>query len=285
MPSDGSTGHERGRHVIGRVRSVTRDLSRAHPVSDLALWAAGLTFFGALGLVPLAMEAVALCGRIVGRSAVHNSTEALLRALPKSHSIPATTRNLVDASLALSWAKMGVLLIPTTIYGEGFRRSFLQMSRDDPIRSTGWRGRLAFLPIIVLASLAALVLVGTVPLVSPFYTRGGRGLLAGVVISFHITFVLLTVILAAIYRIVGAAAVAWFPVAVASACTASIVAGFMHGFLVFLAIPITWSEPFGGLPNFGALSVLMLWLYGLHVVVIIGYRLALVLNRSPSMRP
>lgn len=271
--------------MIGRVRSVTRDLSHAHPVSDLALWAAGLTFFGALGMVPLAMEAVALCGRIVGRSAVRDSTEALLRALPKSHSIPATTRNLVDASLALSWAKMGVLLIPTTIYGEGFRRSFLQMSRDDPIRSTGWRGRLAFLPIIMLASLAALVLVGTVPVVAPFYTRGGRSLLAGVVISFHITFVLLTVILAAIYRIVGAAAVAWFPVAVASACTASIVAGFLHGFLLFLAIPITWSEPFEGLPNFGALSVLMLWLYGLHVVVIIGYRLALVLNRSPSMRP
>ena len=29
----------------------------------------------------------------------------------------------------------------------------------------------------------------------------------------------------------------------------------------------------------------MLWLYVLHVVVIIGYRLALVLNRSSSIRP
>ncbi len=267
------------------IRCVSRDLAHAHPVSDLALWAAGLTFFGVLGMVPLVMEAVAVCGRVVGHNAVRDSVEQLLRALPNSHSIPAATRNLVDASLGLSWPNMAVLLIPTTVYGEGFRRSYLQMSRDDPVRSTGWRGRLAFLPIIVLASMVTFVLVGSIRVVSPLYADGGWALVAGVVTSFHITFVLLTVMLAAIYRFVGTVLVDWRPLMVASACTASIVAGFVHGFLVFLAIPIAWSEPFGGLPVVGTVSVLLLWLYGMHVVVIVGYRLALVLNQQAISGP
>ena len=54
---------------------------------------------------------------------------------------------------------------------------------------------------------------------------------------------------------------------------------FLQGFVLFLAIPIEWSRPFGGLPIFGAVAALALWLYALHQLVLLGYRLLLALDR------
>ena len=56
------------------------------------------------------------------------------------------------------------------------------------------------------------------------------------------------------------------------------IAGFLQGFLLFLAIPVDWSLPFGGLPVFGAVAALALWLYLIHVLVLVGYRLTLTLD-------
>ena len=50
-----------------------------------------------------------------------------------------------------------------------------------------------------------------------------------------------------------------------------VLAGFLQGFVLFLAIPIEWSLPFGGLPVFGAVAALALWLYLLHVLLLLGY--------------
>ena len=63
-----------------------------------------------------------------------------------------------------------------------------------------------------------------------------------------------------------------------SFASGSVVAGFLQGFLLFLAIPVDWSLPFGGLPVFGAVAALALWLYLIHVLVLVGYRLTLVLD-------
>ena len=65
-----------------------------------------------------------------------------------------------------------------------------------------------------------------------------------------------------------------------SFATGSVVAGFLQGFLLFLAIPVDWSLPFGGLPVFGAVAALTLWLYLIHVLVLVGYRLTLTLDAS-----
>ncbi len=55
-------------------------------------------------------------------------------------------------------------------------------------------------------------------------------------------------------------------------------AGFLQGFVLFLAIPVAWSAPFGGLPIIGAVSALALWLYLLHLLVLAGYRVTVVLD-------
>ena len=65
--------------------------------------------------------------------------------------------------------------------------------------------------------------------------------------------------------------------------TGAVLSGFLQGFLLFLAIPIEWSLPFGGLPIFGAVTALALWLYLLHLSVLLGYRVAVVVDER--LRP
>ena len=134
--------------------------------------------------------------------------------------------------------------------------------------------------MLVLALLAA------GPVVSPLYLAGGSRLVLGVVIAFHVTFVLLWIALLLLYRLVGGrAGSAPRALVLGSFATGSVVAGFLQGFLLFLAIPVDWSLPFGGLPVFGAVAALALWLYLIHVLVLVGYRLTLTLDaRWPARR-
>jgi membrane protein len=71
----------------------------------------------------------------------------------------------------------------------------------------------------------------------------------------------------------------WRPLLLAGFGTGAFLSGFLQGFVLFLAIPVEWSLPFGGLPIFGAVAALALWLYALHLLVLLGYRLLLVLDR------
>jgi membrane protein len=170
------------------------------------------------------------------------------------------------------------VLFPASLYGEGLRRAFLQLSPQRPDRFTGWLGRLALLPVVAIAPVLVLALLAAGPLVSPLYLAGGSRLVLGVVIAFHVTFVLLWIALLLIYRLVGAGRIGTRALVIGSFAAASVVAGFLQGFLLFLSIPVDWSLPFGGLPVFGAVAALALWLYLIHILVLVGYRLTLTLD-------
>lgn len=47
----------------------------------------------------------------------------------------------------------------------------------------------------------------------------------------------------------------------------------MQGFVLFLAIPVDLGLPFGGFRSIGATVAVGLWLYLLHVIVLVGYGL------------
>ena len=53
--------------------------------------------------------------------------------------------------------------------------------------------------------------------------------------------------------------------------TGSFLAGFLHGFQLFLAIPVDVGIPFGGLGVVGGVVAAGLWLYVLHVVLLGGW--------------
>ena len=110
---------------------------------------------------------------------------------------------LTVTALTMSPLQTAIVLFPASLYGEGLRRAFLQLSPERPNRFTGWLGppraaaRRRDRPVLVLALLAA------GPVVAPLYVAGGSRLVLGVVIAFHVTFVLLWIALLLIYRLVG----------------------------------------------------------------------------------
>ncbi len=249
-----------------------RPSGEAAPNRDLALWAAGATFFGRVGIVPLVMLALRLAALAVGGPAITAGIEAVIAGLPDRHGTPEALRTLTATALRLDVVGTLVLLFPAALYGEGLRRALLQMAPGEADLWTGWRGRGA----LVVAGVAAgpplvLLLLATAPVVAPYYTTGGWSLLGGIAIAFHAVLAVTTVGLVLVYRVVAPGRLPWRAVLVAAFWTGAVLSGFLQGFVLFLAIPVEWSLPFGGLPIFGALTALALWLYLLHVLLLLGY--------------
>jgi membrane protein len=259
-------------------RELVRGIGRSYPDSDLALWAAGATFFGIIGVVPIVLVSLRLAAALVGADVLTEGVAVAVAGIPQGHGTPEALRTLTATALHMSPLQTAIVLFPASLYGEGLRRAFLQLSPASPNKFTGWSGRLALLPIVAVAPMLVLALLAAGPVVSPLYIAGGSKLVLGVVIAFHVTFVLLWIALLLLYRLVGAGRVGTRALVLGSFAAGSVIAGFLQGFLLFLAIPVDWSLPFGGLPVFGAVAALALWLYLIHVLVLVGYRLTLTLD-------
>jgi membrane protein len=259
-------------------RELVRGIGRSYPDSDLALWAAGATFFGIIGVVPIVLVSLRLAAALVGADVLTEGVAVAVAGIPQGHGTPEALRTLTATALHMSPLQTAIVLFPASLYGEGLRRAFLQLSPASPNKFTGWSGRLALLPIVAVAPMLVLALLAAGPVVSPLYIAGGSKLVLGVVIAFHVTFALLWIALLLLYRLVGAGRVGTRALVLGSFAAGSVIAGFLQGFLLFLAIPVDWSLPFGGLPVFGAVAALALWLYLIHVLVLVGYRLTLTLD-------
>ena len=263
--------------VVAGARDVFRGLGRTHPDSDLALWAAGATFFGIIGVVPIVLISLRVAAALVSADRLTRGVAVAVAGIPQGHGTPEALRVLTETALTMTPLQTAIVLFPASLYGEGLRRAFLQLSPERPDKFTGWRGRLALLPIVAIAPVLVLALLAAGPVVAPLYVAGGNSLVLGIVIAFHVTFVLLWIALLLIYRLVGGRTGTRALLA-GSFAAASVVAGFLQGFLLFLGIPVDGSLPFGGLPVFGAVAALALWLYLIHVLVLVGYRLTLTLD-------
>jgi membrane protein len=268
------------------VRDLRTGLGRSYPDSDLALWAAGATFFGMIGVVPVVMVALRLAALVAGPDAVLAGVDVAITGLPPLHGTPEALRTLTATAVRMDLLTTLVVSFPASLYGEGLRRAFLQLSPEHGDWTTGWRGRIALLPLLLAGPLLVLAVLAAAPVVAPLYAAGGGRLVLGVVVAFHVVFVLVSVALALVYRLVAPGRVGPRALLVGAFGTGAVVAGFLQGFLLFLAIPVEWSLPFGGLPVVGAVTALGLWLYLVHVLVLVGYRLTLVLDsRSPGRSP
>jgi len=266
------------------ARTVVAGLGRSFPGSDFALWAAGATFFGLIGLVPATMVSLWLAAVLAGPEAVIARVDIAVTGLPPGHGTPTALHTLVTTAVGMSWVQALVAVFPASLYGEGLRRAFDQLSPVVDDRFTGWRGRLGLLPLIAVGPGLVLALLAGAPLVAPLYDAGGGSLVLGVVIAFHVVFVLVSVALVLVYRFVAPGRIGTRALLLAGFGTGSVMSGFLQGFLLFLAIPVEWSLPFGGLPVFGAVTALAFWLYLLHLIVLVGYRLALVLDDQSAAR-
>ena len=238
---------------------------------DLALIAAGLTFYAGIAVVPLLVLAFALTARLTSGPRVQELGGRLAELLPAQLGAPDAVGRLVEAGVGLSPLGGLLALLPMSLYGEGLRRALRRFSgRREGL--TGWRGRLAALPLLLLAPLVLYPLLLTVPVMADLAETGGAAATAGrIAVGFYGVLAALTIPLAWGFRVVGGARVRRRALAAGALLTAACISGFLQGFVLFLALPLDLGAPFGGLTVVGGVVAVGLWLFVLHLVVLGGW--------------
>lgn len=247
---------------------------------DLQLHAAAVTFYGGIAVVPAIVLAIRIAALVAGPERLIALTASPVEAVPDALGADRATAVLIRAGVDLSLVQSIAALIPATLYGEGLRRAFSSLGEsDEPVRA--WRGRLLVLPLLAAGPALLLGLLLVLPTAAGLLRRGGWASFGGVVASFLVVWVALSVMLVWVYRVVGPTAPRWRIVTLVAVFTAANVSGFLHGFVLFWAIPVDLGLPFGGFDVVGAVVAVALWLYLLHTLALMGYIAAMELDQTP----
>lgn len=233
--------------------------------------AGGVTFYASLAAVPTVLVATRVAVAVTSPDRVLRLAGDLADALPDAQGAPALVRAAAARAVDLHWWTVLVALLPASLYGEGLRRAMADVRGGTVERFTGWRGRLGLLPLLLAAPGLLLALLAVTPRVNALFGQGGWAAVGGVVVAFTIDWVLTSVCLVWVFRVVAPGELGWRRAAVGGVLTASFVAGFLQGFVLFLSLPIDLGAPFGGLGAVGAVCAVLLWVWLLHVVVLAGY--------------
>jgi membrane protein len=262
---------------MGFFRRLCRLLSetfRALRGHDIALHAAAVTFYAGIALVPGVLAAVWLAARLFGDARISALGRSLAVALPDELGAPHVAEATIAAGLRLPVAVAVAVLVPATFYGEGLRRAFVSLT-GTPDRLIGWRGRAAVLPLFVPAPVLLLAVLLVTPILARLFATGGASVLLAIVLAFLTDWVVLSVMLTWVYRVVSPTRTGWLASLWGGAVTGSFVAGFLQGFVLFLSLPLRLGTPFGGFTEIGGMVAVGLWLYLLHVLVLVGFMLTL----------
>jgi len=251
---------------------------------DLALISAGLTFYAGIAVVPLLVLAFALTARLTSPGRVQDLGERLADLLPAELGAPGALTQLIGAGIALGPLDGVLALLPMSLYGEGLRRALLRFSpRREAL--TGWRGRAAALPLLVLAPVLLYPLLLAASVMAELAETGGTAAALGrVAVGFYSVLAALILPLAWGFRVVGGGRVRWSTLVAGALFTAACLSGFLQGFVLFLSLPLDLGAPFGGLPVVGGVVALGLWLFLLHVVVLCGWLLTQSLDELRDRR-
>src|SRR5687767_8433000 len=271
MTVDGAMHTNRAAAIRAAVPQLAGGVRRRLEGRDLALAAGGLTFYAGIAVVPLLVLAFGLTAQLTSPARVAELSGRLAELLPAELGAPDAVSRLVEAGIGLGVLDGLLALLPMTLYGEGLRRALRRFGgRREGM--TGWRGRLAALPVLVAAPLLLYPLLLTVPVMADLAREGGVLATVGrVAIGFYAVLAALTVPLAWGFRVVGAGRVRRRALWVGAAYTAACLSGFLQGFVLFLALPLDLGAPFGGLDVVGGVVAIGLWLFALHVVLICGW--------------
>ena len=257
-----------------RLRAETTALLRGAAEQlrgrDVALIAAGLTFYAGIAVVPLLLVAFSLTALLTSAERVRELGDRLAQLLPPELGAPGALRTLADAGTGLDLLGFVLALLPLSFYGEGLRRALLRFTpRQD--RLTGWRGRLLALPLVVATPLLMYPLLVAASAMVELTERGST--LGAFAVGYYSVLFALTVPLLWGFGVVAAGNLRWPALVSGVLFTAACLSGFLQGFVIFLALPLALGAPFGGLTVVGAVVAISLWLFLLHLVVIGGWLL------------
>ncbi len=268
---------------------------------DLALYAAAVTFYAGIAVVPISLLAIWLTGLAVGAARVRRLTAHTIAVLPDEIGVPHALAVLINAGLHLTPGLALASLLPATLYGEGLRRAFVSL-RSPGESLVGWRGRLLWLPLLAAAPALLLAMLLALPTTAGLWTRGGWWSVLAVVLSFFAAWLVLTPIVIWVFRYVapsvpgspvsgssvsGSSAPSapsagpgtgrersrppWLAAGLVGSFTAANLSGFLHGFVLFCSLPLNLGAPFGGFAQIGGMVAAGLWLYLFHTILLAGY--------------
>ena len=255
------------------MRALLRGVRRRLRGRDLALIAAGLTFYAGIAVVPLLVLAFSLTARLTSAGRVRELGDRVADLLPSELGAPDALDRLVEAGVGLSPLQMLLALLPMSLYGEGLRRALLRFSsREEGL--TGWRGRLTALPLLLVTPFLLYPLLLAAGVMADLADDGGAWAAAGrVAVGFYACLAALALPLAWGFRVVGGGRVRWPALVCGALFTAACVSGFLQGFVLFLTLPLDLGAPFGGLDVVGGVVAIGFWLFLLHLVVLAGWLL------------
>lgn len=255
------------RSVLRRLPRAVRTQLRSH---DLALHGAAVTFYAAISGVPMLLLAARLATLVVGQDGVRSLAVSLGEALPDSLGAGDVVRTFFQHAAGTSWWVALFVCFPSSLYGEGLRRAYASLAGVEE-KMVGWRGRIAVLPVLAVAPLLLLGVLAVSPLLAHLFSAGIGGIALGVYLALNVDWVVVSVPLAWSFRAVSPDPLPWRLALVGGFATGAFVSGFLQGFTLFLALPIDLAAPFGGLLAVGAVTAVLLWVWLLHLVVLLGY--------------
>lgn len=271
MPTASPTAHPRTGADERGLGALVRDVVRSIRGHDLALYAAGVTFYAAVGVVPLLLLTVYLAGLLVGPDTVRELAGGLAARLPRNLGAQGAAEGLADSGSRLGVGAALASLVPASLYGEGLVRAFDRLSvRGDTGRRT-LRGRFGSVVLVIVSPLLLLVGLATTSVLSRTLGDGLGPRLLGIYLAFLVGWLSISVLLVLAYR--GLAPERPSPRALAWGAlgTAAMLSGTSLGWVLFLGITIPLDRAYGGSTSLAAAAVSLLWLYLLHAMVLLGY--------------
>jgi membrane protein len=265
------------------ARELATEVVRHVRRHDLVFYAAGLTFYAAIAVVPLLLVAWFVTSLVLGDELVRTLTLALSEYAPTSLGLQEGVRSLGEVGPRLGIASFAAALIPATSYGDGLVRALDRVAERDR-RAKGLRGRLlglvfvATLPPVVMAELGA---VAVLPGALGFT---GRFNLVSVAVAFAVGWLSASLLVGVLYRAFSPRPIQGRPLALGAALTGSFLSGMSLTWLFLLRFGVDVGIAFGGSDLLGTLVVAAVFLYLVQVVLLGGYVLTMVLARAAAGR-
>ena len=264
------------RTVLTEGRALVAGTGRGLGGRDLAGASATLTYYAGIAVVAWLLLAVWTTSWGTGAEQAQERWARLRVLVPPDMGGRPAYDALVAAGTHLGVLGALVVLLPASFYGEGLRRAATALVADPrPSRFPAWRARaLVLVPVVVLPAVAwAFLLTGD--LLVPLAPEGGGGgagdLVVRVVVGFTLVWLVLGVLLSWSFRVVLPDPPRTWVAVVGALATGSFLAGFLHGFQLFLSLPVDVGIPYGGLGVAGGVVAVGLWLFVLHTFLLLGW--------------
>lgn len=259
------------------VREVAGEVVRHVRRHDLVFYAAGLTFYAAIAVVPLLLVAWSVTSLVLGEDVVRTLTLALAEYAPTSLGLQEGVRSLGEVGPRLGIASLAAL-IPATSYGDGLVRAFDRVAERDR-RAKGLRGRL--LGLVFVAALPPVVMgeLGAVAVLPDALGFTGQFNLVSVAVAFVVGWLSASLLVGVLYRAFSPRPIQAGPLALGATVTGAFLSGMSLTWLFLLRFGVDVGIAFGNSDLLGTLVVAAVFLYLVQVVLLGGYVLSLVLAR------